>query len=306
MRDVSAKQPTLRIATATAVLKVSGNTLQRIRNRTLPKGDPFPVANVAAIQAAKQTSTLIPYCHPISVEWAACEFEVEDTKNEIHVRTEVKAVHKTGVEMEALTAAAAAALTLYDMLKPIDDTMEIVAIRLTGKQGGKSDFKATDQQIRAAVVVMSDSVFAKKAEDRSGLLIKERLERENVTVVDFRIVPDDIKTIEKVIKELCDGSEINLILTTGGTGPGPRDNTPDVMKKIIERELPGVSETIRSYGQQRTPFSMLSRGMAGVRGTTLIINLPGSPAGVKDGLDVLFPALPHALKMIAGEAHAKK
>ncbi|HWP81535.1 MAG TPA: bifunctional molybdenum cofactor biosynthesis protein MoaC/MoaB [Bacteroidota bacterium] len=303
MRDVSSKQPTLRIASATAILRVAKQTLKRIHDQTVPKGDPLPVARVAAIQAAKQTSNIIPYCHPIPIEWASCEFELDDKIGEIRIHTQVKAVHKTGVEMEALTAAGAAALTLYDVLKPIDDGMEIASIRLTKKEGGKSDFRITDLPIRAAVVVISDSVSQGKREDRSGILIKQRLREENVGEVIDKVVSDDPKAIESVLRELSDSGAVDIVLTTGGTGLGPRDNTPEVTKALIERELPGISETLRSYGQERTPFSMLSRGMAGVRGTTLIVNLPGSPKGVQEGLDVLFPAVKHALKMMRGEGH---
>lgn len=303
MRDVSSKQPTLRIASATAILRVAKQTLKRIHDQTVPKGDPLPVARVAAIQAVKQTSNIIPYCHPIPIEWASCEFELDDKIGEIRIHTQVKAVHKTGVEMEALTAACAAALTLYDVLKPIDDGMEIASIRLTKKEGGKSDFRITDLPIRAAVVVISDSVSQGKREDRSGILIKQRLREENVGEVIDKVVSDDPKAIESVLRELSDSGAVDIVLTTGGTGLGPRDNTPEVTKALIERELPGISETLRSYGQERTPFSMLSRGMAGVRGTTLIVNLPGSPKGVQEGLDVLFPAVKHALKMMRGEGH---
>lgn len=303
MRDISNKQSTFRTASAEATLKVSLETLQVIRAGKVPKGDPLPVAKVAAIQAAKNTSQIIPYCHPIPVDWVGCDIELDDAAQNICVRTEVKATYKTGVEMEALTAATVAALTLYDMLKMIDDTLEIVSIRLLKKTGGKSDFKETTTSLRAAVVVMSDSVAQGKAEDRSGKLIQERLIEEGITVTETIVIPDDPTTIEQTLIECADKKKLDMILTTGGTGVGPRDHTPEATAKVIERELPGIAEAMRVFGQSRTPFSMLSRGIAGVRGRTIIVNLPGSPSAVADGMSVLFPAIKHAFKIFEGKRH---
>ena len=137
MRDISEKQNTLRTATAKAVVRMNPQTLKLLNDGTLPKGDPRPVAKVAAIQAAKNTSQIIPYCHPLPVEFADCRFTLgSDT---IEIITEVKSSYKTGVEMEALTAASVAALTIYDMLKPVDTALEIQNIQLLSKTGGKSD-----------------------------------------------------------------------------------------------------------------------------------------------------------------------
>ncbi len=137
MRDISEKQPTLRTATAKAVVRMSAETLQLLAQDKLPKGDPRPVAKVAAIQAAKNTSQIIPYCHPLPIEFADCKFTVGSDR--IEIVTEVKSNYKTGVEMEALTAASVAALTIYDMLKIVDVSLEIESVRLLSKTGGKSD-----------------------------------------------------------------------------------------------------------------------------------------------------------------------
>ncbi|MBI4418502.1 MAG: cyclic pyranopterin monophosphate synthase MoaC [Ignavibacteriales bacterium] len=139
MRDVSGKQTTLRRARARAVLKASKEAVDLLRANKLAKADPLPVAKVAAVQAAKQTSLLIPYCHPLPIDFVDCRFEVGLTS--VTVETEVKAIARTGVEMEALAAVSAAVLTLYDMMKAVDETMEITEIRLLEKAGGKSDFR---------------------------------------------------------------------------------------------------------------------------------------------------------------------
>ncbi len=302
MRDISNKIKTLRTAIAKATLKVSPETIQLMRENKIPKGDPFPVAKVAAIQAAKNTSQIIPYCHPLPVDFVDCQFNVGNELIEITV--EVKAVYKTGVEMEALTAASVAALTIYDMAKQVDESMEILGVRLVRKKGGKSDFKESfEKPLRAAVLVLSDSIAAGKNEDVSGKLIEERLKLLGIEVVEYTILQDDLEAIKKNLIRCADENKLDLVLTTGGTGIGPRDVTPEATLQVIEREVEGVGEALRQYGQERTPFSMLSRGKAGMRGKTMIVNLPGSQKGVSDALDVLFPPLLHAFKMIGGGGH---
>ena len=113
-----------------------------------------------------------------------------------------------------------------------------------------------------------------------------------------------MNTIESELKRLCDVLKVDIVLTSGGTGVGPRDITPESTKKIIEKEINGVAETLRSYGQRRTPLSMLSRGAAGIRGTTVIINLPGSIKAVSESLDSLFPGILHTFRMLRGNAHS--
>jgi molybdenum cofactor synthesis domain-containing protein len=206
--------------------------------------------------------------------------------------------------MEALTAVAVASLTVYDMLKPIDENIIISEIKLLYKKGGKSDFKAElERKIRAGIVVISDSVSAGTREDRSGRVIEEELKKWNVEVVSYKILPDEMDQIEKELIRLADELKVDLILTTGGTGLGPRDVTPEATKKVIEKEVSGIIEAARMYGQRRTPLSMLSRAIAGVRKNTLIINMPGSPRAAREYMTVLFPAIFHAYLMLEGGGH---
>ena len=157
--------------------------------------------------------------------------------------------------------------------------------------------------MRAAVLVSSDSVAAGKKQDRSGRLLAERLEAEGLEVVETRILPDEPESIARQLRAYADEGHLNLVLTTGGTGFGPRDCMPEAMDLVIEREAPGIVEAARAYGQQRTPLAMLSRGRAGVRGRTLIVNLPGSSRGAAEGLEALMPYMLHAYKMLRGEGH---
>lgn len=297
MLDISSKIKTLRTATAQARLLLSPSTISRIREGTIPKGNPLEVAKVAAIQAAKNTSSIIPYCHPLPIDFTGVEFEFGD--DWIDVRTTVKAIYKTGVEMEALTAASVAVLTMYDMMKMLDEKMSIGSIVLVKKTGGKSDFRTSfTEPPTAAVLVMSDSIAAGKKSDLSGQLIVERLKSAGVEVRDYRIIPDEPEEIARLVKRYADVDKLNLVMTTGGTGFTQRDRTPEAMQMVIEQEAPGIVEAARAYGQERTPYSMLSRARAGIRGRTLIINLPGSKKGVADSLDALIPGVLHAFKMI--------
>ncbi len=302
MIDISPKTKTLRTATARARVTASPQTIAAIRDRTVPKGDPLEVAKVAAVQAVKNTSQIIPYCHPLPVDFAGVEFELGPAS--IEVRCTVRAIYKTGVEMEALTGAAVAALTLYDMLKMLDTSMVIESVALLEKKGGKSDWvNPTETPLRAAVLVMSDSIAAGKKSDSSGLLIADTLKQQGIEVADYRIVPDDLDTIVATITDYADHRALDLVMTTGGTGLGPRDRTPEAMTRIIEHEAPGIAEATRAYGQERTPYAMLSRGRAGLRGRTLIVNLPGSRRGVAESLKALFPGLLHAFAMIRESRH---
>jgi len=302
MRDISTKYATLRTATARVAVRVAPATLRLLRQGKLPKGDPLPVARVAAIQAAKNTAQIIPYCHPVPVDFVGIEFQV--SRNRIEATAQVKAVGKTGVEMEALTAASVAALTLYDMLKPVDDQLEILGVQLLEKTGGKSDFQNVfPTPPRAAVLVMSDSIAAGRKKDLSGRLIVDRLKQAGLKVADYRIIPDDQELIERWLIRYADRSKLDLVITSGGTGLSPRDQTPEAMKRVIVRDVPGIAEAARAFGQDRLPYAMLSRGLAGLRGQTLIVNLPGSRKGTADYLAVLFPALLHAIKMVRQEGH---
>lgn len=291
------KSTTLRTAEARSVLHLDARTIAVIHAGDVPKGDPLPVAQVAAIQAVKATSTIIPYCHPILIEHIDVQFEIMDA--EIRSTVRVTAIARTGVEMEAMTGASVAALTLYDMLKMIDEDMHIGEVTLVNKRGGKSQYReSTPRILRAAVLVMSDSVASGEKKDSSGRMIQERLSAEGLEICHYDIVPDETATIVDRLKRYADEDDVDLVITTGGTGFSPRDCTPEAMTQVIEREIPGIPEAMRAYGQNRTPYAMLSRARAGIRGQCIIINLPGSRGGVADALDALFPSVIHSYRML--------
>jgi molybdopterin adenylyltransferase len=157
--------------------------------------------------------------------------------------------------------------------------------------------------VKAAVVTVSDGVSEGTREDKSGDLLAELVAGEGYEV-ERRIVPDDRDAIADAIAELAE--EAALVLTTGGTGLGPRDVTPEATLEVLERPAPGIAEAIRADSAAKTPHGLLSRGVAGVRGQTLVVNLPGSTGGCRDGFEVLRPALRHALELLAGEPTAHR
>jgi cyclic pyranopterin monophosphate synthase len=301
MVNITHKQTSLREAIATAVVTVSKvETIDAVKNKTVPKGDVFEFSRAAGLLAIKKTSDVIPDCHPLPVEYAAIKHEFDGLN--IIITVEVHTIYKTGVEVEAMHGAAITALTIYDMLKPIDKGLAITNIRLEEKRGGKSDFKDRSNNHRCAVIVCSDGISAGVREDASGKTIVEKLKQLNVSVSHQEIIPDDFDVIQNKAKQLS-GEGYDLVLFTGGTGLSARDVTPDAIAPLLKREIPGIMEAARNYGQERTPYAMLSRGVAGFINDTLIITLPGSVRAVNETMDALFPQILHVFNVRSGERH---
>ena len=304
MVPITHKSTTLRKAIAQAIVRVSKpETILAIRNRTVPKGEVLEYARVAGLFAAKRTADMIPDCHPLPIEFTAVRYELGEL--EIQIQVEIHTIYKTGVEVEAMHAASVVALTMYDMLKPIDKGVSIEQIRLLEKKGGKSDRNAAlGQARRAAILVCSDTLAAGQGQDRSGEVIREKLVQLGITVAEKRIVADEVEAIQDAAKHFV-AQGVDLLLVTGGTGLSPRDVTPEALEPLLDRRIPGVEEAIRAYGQQRLATAMLSRSLAGQIGKTLVLALPGSPSGAAEGMDAVFPALLHAFSVLEGARHSE-
>lgn len=302
MIDITHKIKTHRIAWAEAIVKVGHEaTIEAVKNKTVPKGDVLESARVAGLFAVKRTHDMIPDCHPLPIEFTAVRFEI--TGLEIRIETEVHTIYRTGVEVEAMHGASVAALTIYDMLKPIDKEIEIQHIRLLKKKGGKSQYnKIPDIPLNAAVIVCSDSISAGKKDDGAGKAIQEKLESFGVAVKEYCVIPDEIDAIQEKVIHHSD-QQTRLIIITGGTGLSPRDVTPEAIRPLLQREIPGVAEAARSYGMEHMPYAMLSRSLCGTRNNSLILALPGSTRGAAESMDALFPHLLHVFHIMGDGKH---
>jgi len=313
MVDVSAKRITTRRAVAAASVRMRPDVLVTLIESGGPKGDAFVTARLAGIGAAKRTSELIPLCHPLPIDRVQVELEPDADAGIVRITAEVQATARTGVEMEALTAASVAALTLYDMAKALQRDIVIERVELIHKEGGASGTWSREAltaasepaaaQHEAVVVTCSDRSAAGDRPDTSGPVLVEALAAAGWNVApDAVVVPDDEALIAETLVALADGGH-RLILTTGGTGLTPGDVTPAATVRAVDRVIPGIAERMRAAGASATPMAALSRAVAGSRGRALIVNLPGSERGATESLEAILPILRHAVEQLAGGDH---
>lgn len=302
MKDVGMKPESQRRARAMAELLAPPHCIERLRTGDTEKGDPLKTARIAGILAAKRTDELIPLCHPLPIYRADVSFELGDDRVTIHA--EVETIAPTGVEMEALTAASLAALTIYDMLKPYCEPAELTIreCRLEQKRGGKSQYKRhLPSPAAAAVLVLSDTVAAGRKPDTAGRAVESELATAGFSPIHYAVLPDEPAMLLDAVRALQ--NRYALIATVGGTGIGKRDITVDTLKPLITRELPGLMEAARAFGQRRTPYAAMSRGVAGFAGETLLVTLPGSRGGASESLAAILPSLVHIFEVCRDLPH---
>lgn len=297
MVDITHKINTLREATAIAIVRTSSvDTIKALEENRVPKGNVFEMAKAAGLLGVKKTPDLLPDCHPLPIEYTGIEYEINGL--EIQISVKVKTIYKTGVEVEAMHGASVVALTMYDMLKPIDKNVEIGTIKLESKKGGKSSYKIDAEGLTAKVIVCSDTISKGQGEDKAGKTIVSKLEALGIKGERI-IIPDEPEEIRAALNS----AEANIVIFTGGTGVSKRDVTPETIEPMLDLKLKGVEEQMRNYGQQRMPYAMLSRSVAGIKDGKVVLALPGSTKGAAECMDAIFPHVLHVFKVIEGKRH---
>lgn len=340
MIDVGEKPVTRRIACARGEIKLSPTVLRAIIDRRLPKGDVSALAEVAGIFAAKSTSGFLPLCHPLTLDAIDVTIETDIENGRVCATCTVSSSGKTGVEMEALSGVNGALLCIYDLTKSLDKGAVIGEIKLLSKSGGKSGFWSCSESssespgtigrtdlysnepatatapsgssrqatprfsgLSAAVITVSDRCFCGSAEDRSGPLLAGFLRKHGADVNYEMTVADELRQIQAAVKKIIEEGEIQFVVLTGGSGPAPRDLTPEALAPLWSKELPGFGELYRSRGLLKTERAWLSRATAGIVQRSVVVVLPGSPAAVADSFDILLTSLPHLVEIAAGGGH---
>jgi len=299
--DITFKFDNLRTAKAKGRIKLSPDTVKKILNKEIPKGDVIAATQIAGIMGAKKTAELMPFCHPIPIDHI--EVNVNVGEDYVEVEAEVKGIWRTGYEVEAVNAVMMGLLNVFDMCKAFDKNMEIGEIKVVSKSGGKSDWAEDLEGLKVAVITVSDSASEGKREDKSGKLALDIVKRFKGEVIGYRIVPDEKGEIQKAILDFKDKGA-NLIITTGGTGFSYRDVTPEATEEVIDKEMVGFSEAMHILGIRFTPKALMSRAKAGLLSSDcVVLNLPGSSKAVRENLEMFLPLVKHALKMAKGGGH---
>jgi cyclic pyranopterin phosphate synthase len=305
MINIGKKITSSRTALAQGRIFIGKEAFTHIQNKTMPKGDPLILSEIAGINGAKCAYQFIPLCHPLNLDHVTVHTILNEEDYSITVYCLASANAKTGVEMEALAGVNASLLAIYDLCKNVNPDLSISDIRLLFKVGGKSgvwthphgipeQFRTviTPQkplaEVQAVVFEMSDRAYQGTPNYPDvGIYLKDELEKLGADVLHYELLPDEKEYIKQRIKQIVAEQSPDLLMLHGGTGLSPRDVTPAAVLEVADRTIPGIGELLRKNGENYTPYAWLSSSVAAILQSTLIIVIPGCKEAIYESLDVL-------------------
>lgn len=297
MYDVSNKDEVLHRATSQSIIRVYPETLEHVKNSKSFEVNLIESAKISAILAAKKSWEIIPYSHQKTIDHVRIEISIRNELIEIIV--EVKGLSKSSLAIESLTAASAAAITIYDKLRSLGDSISIESIRLLRETDVISESKEQrGKKVKAVVLVIGNSEFLQEKADQMKKFTADKLSNNDFEVIESNSIDIEHDIIESNLKRLCDETKADLVITCGGIEFKSENIVSDVTEKILDKKIEGIPEMLRAYGVKRIPLTILYRGIAGIRGKSVIINLPGNIKEISESLDVLFPYLLHITKIV--------
>ncbi|WP_236974308.1 bifunctional molybdenum cofactor biosynthesis protein MoaC/MoaB [Membranihabitans maritimus] len=296
MEDITGHISTLKKVVAQSNVTFNGHkNIQSLWNEKIEG-----TVKSATLLALKNTHQTIPGCHNTAIDAIEVNFSIMD--NSIEITVIAKTVSKAPITTQAMHGLSIAGLVIYDTYKDSFEEIEIQKIKVTHQHGDQASYgEKFLHPIKASVIVCSDSIHAGTKKDKAGKAIIAKLEECGVGIEHYEVIADEMEDIREKAKAFSRDSQ--LIIYTGGTGLSVRDSTPEALTPLLDRRIPGIEEAIRSYGQDRMPYSMLSRSVAGTLGNCLVLALPGSTKGASESMDAIFPHLLHVFKIFRGARH---
>ena len=295
--DVSEKKEILHRAISQSIIRVFPETLEHIKNDKKFEANLIESIKISATLAAKKSWEIIPHSHQQTIDHVKVDVSIRSELIEIIV--EVKGVSKTSLSVESLLAASAAAITLYDKLQSLSDSISIESIRLLRDSDIFSESKeTTGKKVTAAVLAIGNLELLEEKTELMKKFTIDKLNNNYCTVIESSIINTESDLIESNLKKFCDEIKADLVITCGGIEIKSKNTVSDITEKILDKKIEGIPEILRSFGIKRTPLSILYGGTAGIRGRSIIINLPGNIKEISESLEVILPYILQIRKII--------